>query len=125
MLVQSTLKSCLACNKPVRGRTDKKFCDDYCRNTFNNQLNADCNNLIRNINNALRKNRRILEELMHPEDQAIKVSLEKLICHGFQFRYQTHTYTNKKGSSYHFCYEYGYLPIENNCFLIVKKREVE
>ena len=125
MLAQSTLKSCLACNKPLRGRTDKKFCDDYCRNTFNNQLKADCNNLIRNINNALRKNRRILEELMHPEDQVIKVSREKLLRQGFQFKYTTHVYTNKKGNSYYFCYEYGYLPLENNWFLIVRQKEEE
>ena len=125
MLAQSTLKSCLACNKPLRGRTDKKFCDDYCRNTFNNQLKADCNNLIRNINNALRKNRRILEELMHQEDQVIKVSREKLLRQGFQFKYTTHVYTNKKGNSYYFCYEYGYLPLENNWFLIVRQKEEE
>ena len=109
----------------MRGRTDKKFCDDYCRNTFNNRLNSGSNNLIRNVNNALRKNRRILEELMHTDDQAIKVSREKLIVQGFQFRYQTHIYTTQKGSCYHFCYEYGYLPIENNWFLIVRQREEE
>ena len=27
-------KLCLTCNKPVKGRTDKKFCDDYCRNNY-------------------------------------------------------------------------------------------
>ena len=61
MLAQS--KNCLACDKPVKGRTDKKFCDDFCRNKYNNQLKAGCNNYVRNINNALGKNRRILESL--------------------------------------------------------------
>ena len=125
MLAQSSLKNCLACNKPLRGRTDKKFCDDYCRNAFNNQLKADSNNLIRNINNALRKNRRILEELLHAKEQMAKASRDKLLHHGFQFKYQTHTYTNQKGNSYHFCYEYGYLPLENNWYLIVKRKEEE
>ena len=125
MLAQSTLKNCLACSKPIKGRTDKKFCDDYCRNAFNNQLKADSNNLIRNINNALRRNRRILEDLLLPHTQMVKTSRDKLLVLGFQFKYQTHTYTNQKGNKYHFCYEYGYLPLENNWYLIVKRNEEE
>jgi predicted nucleic acid-binding Zn ribbon protein len=44
---------CLTCNKPLKGRTDKKFCDDYCRNNYNNQLKSNTINLVRNINNAV------------------------------------------------------------------------
>ena len=33
-------KVCLACGKPLKGRIDKKFCDDYCRNNYNNQQKA-------------------------------------------------------------------------------------
>lgn len=123
MLAQSTLKHCQACNKPIRGRTDKKFCDDYCRNSFNNQLKADSNNLIRNINNALRKNRRILQELLPPRDGTAKANRDKMLHLGFQFNYHTHTYTNAKGNQYLFCYEYGYMELENCWYLIVKKNE--
>ena len=59
-------KLCLDCHKPVKGRTDKKFCDDYCRNNYNNALKSNTINLVRNINNALGKNRRILEALFVP-----------------------------------------------------------
>ena len=63
--------TCLNCEKTLKGRTDKKFCDDYCRNSYNNQLKASKNNLVRNINNALGKNRRILESFFKPkEDKA-------------------------------------------------------
>ena len=125
MLAQSTLKNCQACNKTLKGRTDKKFCDDYCRNSFNNQLKSDSNNCIRNTNNALRKNRRILEALKHAGDLTTRVSQEKLLRLGFQFKYTTHLYTNKKGNTYHFCYEFGYLPLDNNWFLIVKQNGEE
>ena len=37
------------------GRADKKFCSDGCRNSHNNTLNKDSSNLVRNINNRLRK----------------------------------------------------------------------
>lgn len=123
MLTASIPRSCLACSKSVRGRTDKKFCDDYCRNAFNNQLKADSNNMVRNINNALRKNRRILEELLPANEKMVKTKQEKLLQQGFLFKYFTHVYTNQKGNIYHFCYEYGYLQLDNNWCLVVKRKE--
>ena len=116
-------KYCVACNKTVRGRSDKKFCDDFCRNNYNNQLKASCHNLVRNINNALAKNRRILESLISEGEEMAKTTKEKLLQNGFRFKYATHHYTNKKGSTYCFCYDYGYLPLENDGYLIVKGKE--
>ena len=56
-------KKCLECTEPFRGRSDKKFCSDYCRNTYNNKVDPEDKNLIRNINNRLRRNYNILKEL--------------------------------------------------------------
>ena len=123
MLAAFTPKPCLACNKPVKGRADKKFCDDYCRNAFNNQLKSDSNKLVTNINNALKKNRRILENLLPDTEEMAKANKEKLQAKGFNFKYITHTYSNKKGNVYFFCYEYGYLPLDNDWYLIVKRKE--
>ncbi|WP_315824342.1 hypothetical protein [Paraflavitalea speifideaquila] len=63
-------RNCPACGKPVKGRADKRFCDDYCRNNYNNQLNSDSVNYVRNVNNILRRNRRILEETMNGVEKA-------------------------------------------------------
>jgi hypothetical protein len=46
---------CLECGTKLMGRVDKKFCHDGCRNAYNNNINKDSKNLIRNINNRLRK----------------------------------------------------------------------
>ena len=56
-------KVCPECGDKIRGRADKKFCSDACRNAHNNSLNKDNKNLVRNINNRLRKNYSILESL--------------------------------------------------------------
>ena len=114
---------CLACNKQVKGRTDKKFCDDYCRNNYNNQLKSAATNLVRNINNALGKNRRILESIIPTVEETFKTTKEKLLQKGFQFKYFTNSYTNKKGDVYFFCYDYGYLPIGNDWYLLVRRKE--
>ncbi len=116
-------KLCLTCEKPIKGRTDKKFCDDYCRNNYNNQLKAGTINLVRNINNALGKNRRILEATFAEGEEMAKTTQEKLLQKGFQFKYITHLYSNKKGNTYYFCYDLGYLPLENNWYLVVKRKE--
>lgn len=117
-------KQCLYCEQVIQGRADKKFCDDQCRNNYNNQLKAVKNNEIRNINNALKKNRNILEDLLGNEDGTFKVNREKLLQEGFQFKYHTHHYVNKKGNVYVYCYDYGYLELDHDSdwFLVVRKK---
>jgi len=111
---------CIDCGAPLTGRSDKRFCDDYCRNHYNNKMKSGSNNLIRNINNALKKNRNVLSSFLNEEDDTIKVSREKLLESGFLFKYGTHTYTNKKGNVYIYCYDYGYLKLDNDIILIVR-----
>lgn len=123
MLKEKEGKVCLSCGKAVKGRSDKKFCDDYCRAAYNNDLKSASNNYIRNVNNALGKNRRILESLLPEGEPTAKANRDKLIEKGFQFKYHTHLYTTKKGQTYFYCYEFGYLPLEGNWCLIVKKEE--
>ncbi len=116
-------KTCLNCEKTIQGRADKKFCDDYCRNNYNNQIKAHSNNVVRNINNALKKNRRILEALLPATEETAKITKQHMLIQGFQFKYLTHTYTNKKGNTYFFCYDYGYLELEGDWLLLVRVKE--
>ncbi|RYF12576.1 MAG: DUF2116 family Zn-ribbon domain-containing protein, partial [Flavobacteriales bacterium] len=32
---------CLDCNTEIKGRADKKFCDDQCRNNYNNRRKSE------------------------------------------------------------------------------------
>ncbi len=76
-------------------------------------------NLMRNINNRLRKNWRILEQL-NPH-QKTKKTRAQLISLGFDFNYFTSIYTTKSGNTYYFVYDQGYLPLENDFFALVKR----
>ena len=118
-------KTCLACGEKLKGRVDKKFCNDYCRNNYNNQQKSkgSHSSYVRNINNTLMKNRKILESILPSDEETAKASKDKLQRLGFHFKYQTHTYTTKTGKTYFYNYDYGYLPLENDWFLIVKKKE--
>ncbi|MDT0685337.1 hypothetical protein [Autumnicola psychrophila] len=112
-------KSCLECGEKLVGREDKKFCSDYCRNAYHNKMNKESSNLVRNTNNQLRRNYRILQEL-NPENK-IKTSKSKLLAKGFSFEYITGIYTTKTGTVYYFVYDQGYLPLENDFYALVKR----
>jgi uncharacterized protein YjdB len=122
MLQATAVKKCLHCGSKITGRTDKKFCNDYCRNAYNNQLKSANSPVVRNINNTLIKNRRILEAMLG-EEKMVKQPKEKFLNQGFNFKHFTHNYTNQKGNVYFFCYEYGYLPLEHDWILIVKRKD--
>lgn len=112
-------RGCKECGDKLTGRADQKFCSDYCRNAYNNRINSDTKNLIRNTNNQLRKNYRILESL--EPDPTTKTTREKLLTKGFDFNLITSIYTTKKGQTYFFVYDYGYLPLKEDYFAVVKK----
>ncbi len=114
-------KLCLECGDPFKGRIDKKFCSDLCRVSFNNRMNSEDIQYVRNINNILRQNRRILMAL-NPSGKN-KVSHEKLKAKGFNFNFITSLYKTRDGAVYYYCYEQGYLPIENDYYLLVIKKE--
>ncbi|RKS99331.1 hypothetical protein C8C88_1111 [Flavobacterium sp. 123] len=113
------LKSCLECGEKIVGREDKKFCSDGCRNAYNNKINKDSTNFMRNINNKLRKNYRILSEL-NVEGKS-KTTRAKLLSKGFDFEFFTNILNTKSGNTYYFLYDQGYLPLENDIFMLVKK----
>lgn len=112
---------CLDCNAILNGRADKKFCDDQCRTNYNNRLRTEDNSFLKEVNRILKKNRDILHT-NNPEGKT-KIKRALLVRKGFDFNYHTHTYATQKGATYIFCYEYGYLPLENEELLLVKREE--
>ena len=112
-------KLCLECGEGIQGRSDKKFCSDYCRNSYNNKVNIDSKNLIRNTNNRLKKNFKTLSELN--KSGKSKVVRNTLNSHNFDFSLFTSIYKTKTGNVYYYVYDQGYLELDNDYFLLIKK----
>ena len=112
-------KTCLECEEKIVGREDKKFCSDGCRNSYNNKINKDSTNFMRNVNNKLRKNYRILSALN--VDGKSKTTRAKLLSKGFDFEFFTNILNTKTGNTYYFVYDQGYLALENDYYMLVKK----
>lgn len=113
-------KNCLECGAPVKGRSDKKFCDDTCRSMYNNKKNTESGAVVKQINAILKKNRSILSRF-NPDGKA-KVSLKTLMKHGFNPDYFTHLYITKENKQYYFCYDHGYFKMDNDyLFLVIQQ----
>lgn len=105
------VKVCLQCGEKIIGRLDKKFCGDQCRNMYNNKIKRAGEKEIIEINRILRRNRKILKQF-NPEGKTT-VRMEYLKKLKFDFKFHTHTFTSGTGNTYKFCYEYGYLTLED------------
>ena len=120
---KTSSRVCLSpdCNELIgEGRPDKKFCGDGCRNVYNNWVKKKELEEIKNIDQALKKNRRILKKLLGSTDEVI-VSEKKLLSEGFNFDFSTHFIISKKKSNkFIFSYNYGYGTLENSKYKIVK-----
>ncbi len=117
-------RKCQECGTEIYGRVDKKFCSDQCRNTYNNRTQAVQNKYIRKVNYILRKNRRIMEELISNANKNVKrVKRNDLLDKGFNFDYYTNIYSTKTNKYYYFSYEYGYNVLEDGYLAIVLRDE--
>lgn len=112
-------KTCLECGDKIVGREDKKFCSDGCRNAYNNKINKDSTNFMRNVNNKLRKNYRILSALN--VDGKAKTTRAKLLSKGLDFEFFTNILETKTGNTYFFVYDQGYRVLEDDYYMLVKK----
>jgi predicted nucleic acid-binding Zn ribbon protein len=104
-------RKCLDCGDVLKGRTDKKFCSDQCRNNYNNKLNKDSNSFVRNVHTLLRRNRRILADLY--DEGRTSVHRDALFALGYNFNFFTHTIETSSGELFRYCFEYGYRDAPN------------
>lgn len=103
---------CLTCLVELKGRSDKKFSNDLCRSQYHNQNIQPHHVIIKEINNQLKRNRKILAHFC-PNDKAI-VRKELIDQLGFVSSFFTHIYMNNN-RTYYFCYDYGFCTfLENN-----------
>jgi len=101
-------KTCLACGKALKGRSDKRFCDVHCKSSYHYRKSLEeAPRFYNQVDNQLKQNRRILKSF-NKAGKAI-VRSETILELGFNPKYFTHYWKNKKGDVYLFVYEYGFL----------------
>tara|TARA_R110000787_G_scaffold43372_2_gene106426 strand:- start:1595 stop:1969 length:375 start_codon:yes stop_codon:yes gene_type:complete len=105
------LKKCLACESDLQGRSDKKFCDPYCKSSYHYQKSKEeAPRFYNKVDNQLKLNRRILKKFNKSGKATVRS--ETVLKLGFNPKFFTHYWKNKKGDVYLFVYEFGFLKIK-------------
>src|SRR5690554_1929992 len=83
------MKKCLNCETLIVGRSDKLFCDGYCKSSFHYKKKKEKEkSLFKTIDNQIKTNRRLLK-LFNKAGKAV-IRKEELIAEGFNPKYFTH-----------------------------------
>lgn len=102
------LSKCLACDKELHGRSDKRFCDAYCKSSYHYRKSLEeAPRFYNKVDNQLKLNRRILKSFNKAGKTTVRMKL--LIDQGFNPNFFTHYWKGNNGGVYLFVYEYGFL----------------
>lgn len=105
-------KKCPVCGSPVRGRTDKVFCSTKCKSINQYENRQEDEKFYLRVDRQLKINRKLLKKYNRSGFTTIRKS--ELTAEGFDPKFFTHYWKNKKGDVYLFCYDYGFLYLERD-----------
>lgn len=107
-----TERRCRSCEELLSGRVDQLYCNEHCRSAFHYKKKKSKVTLFRRIDNQLKLNRRLLQHF-NPGGKAT-IRTEELLKAGFDPKYFTHYWRNPQKQVYFFCYDQGYLKLNEN-----------
>lgn len=109
---------CIFCGSDLKGRSDKRYCDDVCRNNHHYALKKDNNSLVKDINNILVHNREVLKSFY--KNKITVANRNQLVESGFDFELFTSIYRTRKNEEYRVVYDYAYKFISDDELLLIK-----
>src|SRR5687767_8091940 len=113
---------CLECEKILRGRSDKRFCDQKCKNNYYNEFRrAKQPFQFRQINRILIHNRNILRELF--ENNKTRILKKEICLEGYLHSYFTHVIIGQEKTDSFFCYDYGIREESEDYYVVLKSNE--
>lgn len=104
--------SCRNCGATIRGRIDKKFCDDSCRSAFHNQVNGEMTSVMRNTHRMLRRNWKILTRHFNRGEYVL--DYDRIHQEGFNANLVTGYVLEESRIKYR-CYEYTFELSPDGC----------
>ncbi len=113
-------KLCLTCGNKLTGRSDKKYCNEACKNEFHNQQGVRTPAFEKNQLSAARKNRSILSKI--EASGMAEINLKELELCGFDFEGLTGLKFLDKGSFLLYCFDFS-LQLKGNSCKIGKDKE--
>lgn len=110
--------ACLECGCEIYGRSDKKFCSEHCKNSFNNRKRTEVDKEYRKTIKALENNRRILEGLLLSGVKSIDI--DRIVELGFDIKHMTGHRKTETGHNEYDCFDIRYCQTGRKIFRIRK-----
>ncbi|GMN11259.1 hypothetical protein MTsPCn9_11340 [Croceitalea sp. MTPC9] len=101
------IRKCPICASLVKGRSDKLFCSAKCKSISQYENRQEREKFYLTVDKQLKTNRKLLKRYNKSGFTTIRKS--ELNDKGFNPKFFTHYWKNKKGDVYLFVYEYGFL----------------
>lgn len=106
-------RKCLECDKFLEGRVGKRYCDPYCKSAYHyKKTQNETPKFYSKVHQQLKLNRKILKNYNKAGKATIRTEI--LMTQGFNPNFFTHYWKNKKGDTYLFVYEFGFLKVQEN-----------
>jgi predicted nucleic acid-binding Zn ribbon protein len=115
--------TCHQCAKPIRGRTDKKFCSPACKNHFHNQKRLRDTAHFHATDAILHHNHAVLNQLPWNGQRSITIPLSDLLPSGFNPDFCTGIFINKSNRTFRLLYNFAWTNAPGNKLWIVRKVE--
>lgn len=116
--------TCHYCNRVLHGgRTDRKFCNDTCRNAFNRERRKADERLFgddiqERIFKIIRKNHALLVKFNPLQENDHVANREALYQAGFNFEYFTSADTGSDGKLRRYCFEQNWVELDYGLLLL-------
>lgn len=114
-------RRCLYCGNTFTGRSDKTFCNVYCKSAYHNNKSNSDESYIREVNKQLRKNRSALKKACPEGKATVRISFLRQM--GMDFYYFTHIWKSQNGNQYYFSYDYGFMYIQDPEKVLIIQRQ--
>lgn len=124
--METLIRICKFCENSInllKGRKDRLFCDETCKNRYHNTQIYEEQQEIKRVQLILKRNRRVLKKMFVRKDRDL---LDKIVLlkEGFEFDYHTHFVTSKiKKNQFTFCFDYGYRSVGEDRYKVIKAFE--
>ena len=99
-------RRCLRCGKPLKGRSDKKFCNDDCRTDYHNDRRRAREKELRAVNRILSNNWKILSAQLREGHRDVPAG--DLSARNFNFDIYTASRLLFPGRRIYWCYNCSY-----------------
>ncbi|RZJ76754.1 MAG: hypothetical protein EOO45_01190 [Flavobacterium sp.] len=119
----STEKSCNYCKRPLHGRSDQRFCNDTCRNTYNRiklkEARIAEHESVPEIIKVIKKNYDFIKS-MHKQPligEILSIPAKELQKENFNPKFYTSSFTDEQGTIWNCLFERCYTIGDESAFV--------